>query len=838
MRLSVLAAAMSVSIGLSMAADVHATIKKRTHIPAQGLGPALRAFAKDNKLQIIYWSEYVEKLRTDGVVGDVTVDEGLRTLLEGTQLDYRYLDERTITVFSPADVQSMTGPIDQSSSSLHLAQAGEASASTPANAQAMALEEVVVTATKRPESVRRISGSVSALTGNELDRLGAQSMADYISRTPGVIFNGSTPGNSTVTIRGISTTTSIDQGQGTTGYFIDDVPLTDPFFAIAIPDIDAFDVQNVSVLRGPQGTLFGSASLGGAINYQTVKPDASGWDAHVQGSYAGVADGGNSEIGKVMVNAPIVSDRLAVRGVYVYRDDAGFIDNVGTGRRDADRVLVRGGRVQALWTPTDRTKINYLFLSQTLENHDNGYQAPLDAGPLRKSTVIPERSEFETIIHNLRADQEFGFATLTVSAAYHEKRAESVEDATSELQALLPGVTPITIGAPSTSRGKTVEIRLASPNGRKFEYLIGAMRDDTRMNIRNVAGGPGAAQVIEDLFAPLLGPGIGALSAPGDIFLDARIPVRGEENALFGEATYHFNDDWKMTLGGRAFDTQVENATLSSGFFTLLTTGELESTLSGTQKESGFTPKASVTWTPNEDFMAYGLVSKGFRYGGPNIVVSEPGFEVPPQFDSDSLFNYELAMRSDLWDRRLRLDGTVFFIDWRDIQLRQQTPLQLNYASNAGKAESYGFEGTASVMIVPELVFSTNLTYLHAELVEDFNPGGGQDIVPAGSTLPGASEWQVASTLSYELSNAPLAPSFMVAHRYISEAPGIFGSGAEQGGFSVVDARVGIRFNQLSITAFVNNVGDTRGVTTASEEPLQQYLIRPRTIGVTLDYRL
>ncbi len=136
-----------------------------------------------------------------------------------------------------------------------------------------------------------------------------------------------------VTIRGISTTTRIDQGQGTTGYFLDDVPLTDPFFSMAIPDIDAFDVNNVSVLRGPQGTLFGSASLGGAINYQTAKPDASRWDARVQGSYAGVTDGGNSQSGKVMINAPIVSDKLAVRGVYVYRDDAGFIDNVGTGRR-------------------------------------------------------------------------------------------------------------------------------------------------------------------------------------------------------------------------------------------------------------------------------------------------------------------------------------------------------------------------------------------------------------------------------------------------------------------------------------------------------------------------
>jgi outer membrane receptor protein involved in Fe transport len=828
MRLSVLAAAVSLSIGMSMAADVQAAIKKRTFIPAQGLGPALRAFAKDHKLQIIYVSEEVAKLHTRGVVGDVTSDEALRSLLEGTNLEYRYLDDRTVTVFSADDAQS------QSTSAIE----PQNVAPTGNSPSAMSLEEVIVTATKRPEAVRRISGSVSALTGGELEKLGAQSMADYISRTPGVIFNGNAPGNSTVTIRGISTTTRIDQGQGTTGYFLDDVPLTDPFFSIAIPDIDAFDVNNVSVLRGPQGTLFGSASLGGAINYQTAKPDASRWDARMQGTYAGVAEGGNSQSGKVMINAPIVSDKLAVRGVYVYRDDAGFIDNVGTGRTDADRVLIRGGRLQALWTPTDRTKVNYLFLKQTLENEDVGYEEPLTTGRLKKNTVVAERGEYETTIHNLRIDQEFNFGTLTVSAAHHEKRSDSVDDATSDLESLLPGVTPITITAPSTSRGKTFEVRLASPTGKSFEYLVGVMRDDTKMDIRNLAGGPGTAAVIEALYGPFFGEGIGEISAPGDLFLNARIPVRGEENALFGEATYHFNDAWKMTLGGRAFDTKVENATLSSGFYTLLTTGELESEQTGTQKESGFTPKLSVTWTPDDDFMAYGLVSKGFRYGGPNIIVSEPGFTVPAQFDSDSLFNYEVGVRSDLFDQRLRLDGTVFYIDWRDIQLRQQTPLQLNYASNAGKAESYGFEGTATVLIARDLVFSTNLTYLNAQLVEDFNPGGGQDIVPAGSTLPGASEWQVASTLSYELSQLPLAPSFVLSHRYISEAPGIFGAGAEQGDYSVVDARVAIRFNQFSITAFVNNVTDSRGVTTASDAPLQQYLIRPRTLGVTLDYRL
>jgi outer membrane receptor protein involved in Fe transport len=137
------------------------------------------------------------------------------------------------------------------------------------------LSEVIVTATKRPEAARKISGSVSAVTGAQLEAIGANSFADYLTSTPGVVFNAAVPGESTVVIRGVSTTVGFDQGQGATGYFINDVPLTDPYFTVAIPDIDAFDVDNVTVLRGPQGTLFGSASLGGAVDYQAAKPNLS-----------------------------------------------------------------------------------------------------------------------------------------------------------------------------------------------------------------------------------------------------------------------------------------------------------------------------------------------------------------------------------------------------------------------------------------------------------------------------------------------------------------------------------------------------------------------------------
>jgi iron complex outermembrane receptor protein len=313
---------------------------------------------------------------------------------------------------------------------------------------------------------------------------------------------------------------------------------------------------------------------------------------------------------------------------------------------------------------------------------------------------------------------------------------------------------------------------------------------------------------------------------------------------VFGEGTFRFNERWKATLGGRAFETEVDNASLASGLFVFAQTGgaSAESRQSGTQKESGFTPKLSVTWTPHDNFMAYALAAKGFRYGGPNVITSEPGFTVPGTFGSDSLYNYELAARLTIPEARLALDGTLFYIDWSDIQLRQQTPSQLNYAVNAGKARSRGLETALTWAATSDFTLSANATYLDAELTEDFvsNPGQGVPVVvSAGTPLPGASKWQLANTLSYRASQHSWQPSLLFAHRFISKATsGVIGQDVEQGDYHLFDARASVQIDRIGITAFINNIANKRGVATASGPPLEQYLVRPRTVGITLDYRL
>ena len=503
---------------------------------------------------------------------------------------------------------------------------------------------------------------------------------------------------------------------------------------------------------------------------------------------------------------------------------------------------MRGGRLEATWKPATDTTLNYLFLDQTEDTRDRGLEEPNYVGPLEKKTLIPEPYDFKTLIHNLRLDENLGFATLTATATYHEKDQYADADVTSDFGPLLPGVSPIEGPQTAWSKGTTFEVRLASPIGQRFEYLIGAMHDLTREYFDDTYQGANAAQVIDALYSAQYGPGIGQESAPGGVFFYGLLPFEGQETALFGEGTYHFNDQWKLTLGGREFETQAKSTTIEGGFFDLLTSGQLSTTLNGTQSENGFNPKASLTWTPNSDFLVYALMSKGFRFGGPNVSPSEPGLTIPRTFGSDSLYNYEFGARSDWLDHSLQLDGDFFYIDWSNIQLRLQTPAGIAYGANAGRATNYGFEGTGTWRITRDLTLQTNLTYLDAVLDTTFNPGGGAKVEPAGTELPGTAKWQISDIVSYGWRDGPGSPLFALAQRYISARPGDFSGGVPTQGYDTIDGRATFALrDDLDLIVFVQNIGDVRGVTSASKfpgTPLQEYLIRPRTFGLTLDLRL
>lgn len=716
----------------------------------------------------------------------------------------------------------------------------------PAAAQASGtlLEEIIVTATKREVSVRDVSGSVSAVSGAQLEAIGAQSYADYIARTPGVTFNQFQPGTSHVVIRGVATNSGNVQGQGTTGYYINEVPLTEPGWTIVIPDIDAFDVDHVEILRGPQGSLFGSASMGGAVNYVATKADASAYDAAIETTLSKTR---NADVGgaiKGMVNIPLVQDKLALRAVATYRNDPGYLDNVGIGEDGSSDITIGGGRLSLVWTPTDATEVSWLSLYQKTDADDAPYRNPA-FGDLARSTAFAEANETDVTLHSLRLDHDFGVATLTAIGAYQEKSQDFAFDYTPyrglyNTDLGLNLTSPLFIESGGESTGESLEVRLASNTEGRFEWLIGAMYFESEKNLYEQLGADGAAAAFNA--SPLYGPGTGAVIAPdGRIFNAFFTDLKAKEMALFGEASFNFTPELKLTAGGRLFKTETDSTSSQVGFSTF--PGGLRVSPTESDEQDGFSPKVSLTYTPNEDLMVYGLYSEGFRFGTPNTQ-GLSAFPVPAGSESDSLKNYEIGVRSNLAGGKLLLDATAFYVDWSDIQLRLLTPDDFNYAANGGAATIKGLETSVTFSPTPQLDLQSSITYMEARLDEPlFILWYGT--APEGSQLPGSSDWSISNTASYRF-EAAYDPTLTLSHRYVSSGisdlnsavPGIVPN--TQGDFNVIDLRLRADFGATSVTLFGSNLGDERGVTRTLPEAngLSQGLIRPRTFGVTLNWSL
>jgi len=693
-------------------------------------------------------------------------------------------------------------------------------------------DEIYVTATRRRERVRDVAGSVSAVTGDQLQAIGAQDFADYLTRLPGVAFSNGPSGVSTAVIRGIGTTAGLDQGQGTTGYFINDIPLTEPGYATGLPDIDTFDVNRVEVLRGPAGTLFGSASLGGAINYIANTADASGTHAALEGMVGSThnANGQLNFAGKAMINVPLIDNKLAARLVYVHREQAGYLDNIGLGVRGSNDMVVNGWRGSLVYTPTTATKITYMGLYQTNDTADVNFRFG-DLGKYIRSTLIPVPFNFSTQLHNLRLDQDFGFATLTASAAYVKKHDEQYDDNTPFYGFL--GVTgPQTYEAELQSKTRDFEVRLASPKRDKFDWLIGAMSEHISKSYQDYLYGPNAKAEIQTAAETPYDSSLFFERKGQDGYYSGVSFTTGNEAAIFGEANFHFAKHFTLTGGGRFFRTDSRTRTNYYGIFYGV------GGLLGDEfkiKDSGFAPKASIAYR-NRNVMIYALASKGFRFGSPNTIFPLAGFDTPKGTTSDSLWNYEVGTRLDLADRKISLDLTAYHVDWKNLQLRLIRPDNFTYGANAGAAKIDGVDATVVLRPTPAISLTSNITYLDARISETVPSAG----IVKGQRLPSSAKWRISNTLSYRI-DGPLQPTFTLLHRYVSSAPGYINQPYVFRAYNVFDARLEISKGPYSLTAFVENIGNKDAVTFGYGNygiGLTEYIIRPRTYGLQFNWAI
>jgi outer membrane receptor protein involved in Fe transport len=712
----------------------------------------------------------------------------------------------------------------------------------PASAQegrADGLEEIVVTATKREQRLQDIPIAISAVTGDQLQQMGAQSLSDYITKLPGVHFNDYQPGVSEVIIRGISATTYHEQGQTVVGYYINEIPLSEAGWPVVIPDVDTFDLDRVEVLRGPQGTLFGASALGGLVNYIARDADPSAFDAAVESS-VGQTDGASDAnyAVKGMVNVPLAQDTFAVRLVGLQRYDAGYLDNVTLGREDSNDLTTTGGRLSAVWTPSDSTKLSWLTLYQEMQLDDQTY---VEIGSFVRRTFVPEPHDTELLINSLRLDQDVGFADLTVLGAMADKDGKPVFDNTPSgfMQAGVP--------TPANSHVKSdawhVEARLASKGEGRLEWLIGAAYAESDKTTRDVTYQPGSEAYV-DANPGLFGGHPGSLLAPDDNISRYFADQTNEDLGIFGEISYKVTDTVTLTAGGRYFDTKSDS-TITRPPSALFPNSfdPVGSSFTEPQSETGFTPKATVAFRPSDELMIYGTYSQGFRVGGANP--NPPGLTgVPTSYDSDTVDNYEIGLRTSLADRRVLLDVAAFHIEWDDMQVRLFTPAPFfySYVSNAGGAEVDGVEFSGAWRVTSMFDLQASVTWQDAavsEFVEDtFAPGGGHE---PGTPLPGASEWTTSLTATLRLDSVPLRPRFEVSHRYVSEADVAFNSLNKRGDYSIVDVRATATLGEkTALSLFANNVTNEYGTVNAPfadfYNPPLGSVVRPLNYGLRLNW--
>ena len=725
---------------------------------------------------------------------------------------------------------------------------GATPASGPGD-RAAVIEEVIVTAQKRSESLQDVPSSISVLGGAQLESLQAAQLTDYAAYVPGFqVDSNGTPGAGQITLRGVAAGSFTSP---TVGTYIDDAPLgasskntEGSSFAL---DLMPYDIERIEVLRGPQGTLYGASTMGGLLKYVMRAPNLEEFEARVGLDASSVSEADDNGWGvRGGINLPLAPGKLALRATYFNQTRPGYIDNGRTGLEDENELRQEGGRVSLLWQATDAFSVKLSGMLQQTEADGASTttlfasnQQPVN-GELTLRHIAEQPYEQELEFFSAALNWSLSWADFTSATSYSHMEVRSNPEITHEVGFLVQqatgGFVPVSqIQMPLTSSRDldkvTQEFRLASPSGGKVEWLVGAFYTKEDYHL---------FQTLHTLFldgSPVdLRPFGGPNLEPFGFFDD---PSTYEESALFGDVTFKFTPTFDLTAGVRLAhnrDRFHEHFEAVIGARDAIVTSE----------EDIFTYMVSPRWHLSEDTMIYGRVASSYRPGGPNVRLTE---DIPLSVDADTLVNYELGIKSNLLDRRLLLDAAVFYIDWKDIQVNAETADELGYITNASRASNVGLEVTVEYRPVPGLRLGLNGSYLNAELTEDADPSLNLPWFD-GARLPLSAEWSGAVTANYELPlTGALNGEIGGGYRYVGNRLTDVESDPDVRrlpSYDVLDLSVGVSSDNWTLRLYGKNVTDERALLTVSDTGTDPVLLvpvlitsvlQPRTIGLSLDVR-
>lgn len=694
-----------------------------------------------------------------------------------------------------------------------------ASGARAATADNSGVETVVVTATKRAQDIQSVPFTVTALTEKDLTARGAGSVEQALAYVPGVNFSSNGTNSGQYSIRGVATSSTVVNTQSPVALYIDDINILDPNYPKVVTDLRLFDVSRVEVLEGPQGTLFGSGSLGGAIRVISNKPDLENFEAETEDTISGThgASGVNYDT-NVMVNMPIVDDQLAVRVVGYYQHNAGYIDNIATGENGVNHSISEGGRVELKWQPTTDFSVTATVLSEDDRPHDSAYSL-YDSKAYQWNGVVPNTTYNRTNIYSLTADYDFHWATLTSITTYADRSEDVQADFTADAEALLGGpVPPSSVTDAGPSRTVSQEVRLASADTQPFRWLIGGVYID---NWRIVD---------ENVIVPESHLLFGGTSDDVSI---SNSKTRTREEAVFGEVSYDILPNLTATAGARVFEDELVNFQAISGSL------PPPSVASAKHNETAVTPKFNLSYKVTPETMVYAQAAEGYRVGQVNNAINDPisGQVVPPASAPDRLWDYELGVKNSLLDDHLMLNASIYRINWNDIQLDQYTiPSGITYIANAGRAHINGAELEADYHPTAEWDLGTSLDLLQSRM-DSVKPTVAATV---GDRLPASAPVNLVGFAQYTHPIFDDAKIFgRIDAKYVGKEYADLDNATALtfGNYGALNLRAGLQWQTYTLTAFIENLTNENGKTSAFPDLTVPVAIRqrPRTIGLTFD---
>lgn len=708
------------------------------------------------------------------------------------------------------------------------------------------IEEIVVTATKREMSARDIPVSINAKTGEALEKMGARDIQDYIATVPGITLQEGTNGEAggrKITVRGVGPSeVGGVSGNQTVGQFIGDIPMTDPYSNFVTPDLDPFDLQTVEILKGPQGTYFGASALNGAIRYVPTKPQLGEWGLRGFAEALSISDGGMDGTYAAAVNVP-VGETFAMRATGVLQNTPGYIDNLQRGKEDADSREKWSARGALRWQATDRLEFNLMYLEQ--EGRKNDILDVDNTNQQLTNNSHPGPSSIETGFDLASLDVRYDmddWGTLVWQSSLQHKSVLGDVDGT--LFTGPQGLRNIRAYTKTEVEGTTHELRLVSPGGGDWSWIVGAFLLDYSADFFNDAYIVGTALPLPPL--PILDQFLGPR---GLSYGTNSVSPEARETSLYGELTRRLGSDWELTLGARFYKTQISGTAVSGGLLGLLVP---DSDID--LRDQGVSPKASLSWRPTDSLMIYTTVARGFQFGGINTNVSGLPFDnpltgppVPPSFESSSLWSREIGIRTDWLDNTLRADLVLYDLDWSDAQFVEKSDnlvIDTIYVSNVGKVRSQGVEASM-IYLTPLDGLTLNLAvgYSRAVTATPYTAADGA-IVPSGTEMPNTPRLQTATTLAYSHSFGPWLAGGSIGHTYASRAYDTILQDHEIFDYEAFNLGLNLARPDLAgapaLSFGVTNLTDERGVVGRSSvtglSTPSYIFIRPRTFTLRLSF--